>query len=196
MSFVPSSPFHVFLNVLTKSLSLPVRAYSSLFDALSLLLCYLTSIYLHLASSPSKSPKMRYPISIVCLLLSLLSTVAAQAISIDQIPAYNALRECAYDCYDPGVIKHPGYYVASKLSCQPYESPGNACFCRADLQQTAVNYLSRCVSSSCSANDLDISSATQVYKDYCTSAGYSSKVANAPAQTTGGKCSITSSLFN
>jgi hypothetical protein len=82
--------------------------------------------------------------------------------------------------------------VMEKLGCDKpgvvYIPPDNDCFCRPDLQATAVRYLSSCAYTSCSQNDLDVSSATQVYKDYCMSAGYTAAAVTAPksvpAQTT------------
>jgi hypothetical protein len=122
------------------------------------------------------------------LLLILVGIATAQILSIDQVQGYKGLRECALNCYNGYGFDKPGYNIASELSCQPYNSPGDACFCRTDLQNVAVDGLSSCVAGSCRAGaDLDISSATQIYKDYCTSAGYTQKAANVPAKTTGGE---------
>lgn len=121
------------------------------------------------------------------LLLLLFGLANAQILSIDQIPAYKSQRQCAIDCFNGDGYFKPGYNIATDLSCTPYNAPGDACVCRSDLQTSAINALSSCVLGQCRAGaDLDVSSATQIYKDYCTSAGYTQRAANVPAKTTGG----------
>jgi hypothetical protein len=116
-------------------------------------------------------------------------TVADGLLSIDSSNGFKNLRNCALNCYNGGI--RDGYLVADQLQCRKpgvvYVSPDNDCFCRSDLQETAVRYLSNCVSTSCSGNQLDLSSATQVYKDYCNSAGYTAATPKSvAAQATGG----------
>ena len=125
----------------------------------------------------------------LALFLPFLGLATAQILSIDQVQGYQGLRGCALNCYNGYGFDKPGYNIASDLSCQPYNSPGDACFCRLDLQPVAVASLSACVGSNCHGDAVDISSATQIYKDYCTSAGFTQKAANVPAKTTGGKWS-------
>ncbi|KAL5315698.1 hypothetical protein ACEPPN_016568 [Leptodophora sp. 'Broadleaf-Isolate-01'] len=129
--------------------------------------------------------------TVLLALLSLLAllpfTAADGLVSLDSSEGFNRLRSCALGCYNGGM--RDGYLVADQIDCQKpgivYVPPDNDCFCRPDLQETAVRYLSQCVSSSCSANQLDISSATQVYNDYCNAAGYTAALPKSvPAQTT------------
>jgi hypothetical protein len=116
--------------------------------------------------------------------LVLSSLVAAQIITIDSIQPYESQRDCVFGwCFGR---TNPGYIIASNLECAPFSSPGNSCFCRTDLQQTAVAQLSHCVSVWCDGNIQDISTATKIYKDYCTSAGFVIGKDSVPAQITGG----------
>ena len=123
-------------------------------------------------------------------LLALLSLVAAEGLlALDSSEGFLSLRSCALGCYNGGI--RDGYMVTGELSCQKpgvvYVPPDNDCWCRPDLQETAVRYLSKCAYTSCSQNQRDVASATQVYKDYCTSAGYTAATPNStPAQTTAG----------
>ncbi|KAK0714419.1 hypothetical protein B0T21DRAFT_70980 [Apiosordaria backusii] len=133
---------------------------------------------------------MTYRILFPLVLLSLLPIAVADGLlSLDSSNGFNKLRDCALGCYNGGI--RDGYMVTDQLSCRKpgvvYIPPDNDCFCRPDLQETAVRYLSTCVYTSCSQNELDVSSATQVYKDYCTSAGYTAAAPKStPAQTTAG----------
>ncbi|KAK4107501.1 hypothetical protein N656DRAFT_785281 [Canariomyces notabilis] len=107
--------------------------------------------------------------------LVLLSFAAADGVqSLGSSDGFNGLRSCARGCYNGG--SHDGSMLESKLECDKpglgYQPSDNDCFCRPDLQEIAVRHLSTCVYTSCTQNQLDISSATQVYKDYCSSAGY------------------------
>ncbi|KAK0744094.1 hypothetical protein B0T18DRAFT_392752 [Schizothecium vesticola] len=61
----------------------------------------------------------------------------------------------------------------------------NDCFCRSDLQFEANSYVSSCVNSRCTRNSFDISVATKLYDDYCTSNGYSRQAQSTPPPETG-----------
>ena len=124
-------------------------------------------------------------------------TVGDGLLSLDSSNGFKGLRRCALGCYNGGI--RDGYQVAQQLDCRKpgvvYVAPDNDCFCRPDLQDTAVRYLSNCVFTSCSQNELDVSSATQVYKDYCSSAGYTAAPKSVAAQTTGSKLFQGSCLY-
>ncbi|KAK4198298.1 hypothetical protein QBC40DRAFT_256172 [Triangularia verruculosa] len=125
--------------------------------------------------------------ALLFVVLSLLSVVVADGLlSIGADSNYNRLRDCALGCYDGGI--RDGYLVTDKLSCRKpgvvYVPPDNDCFCRPDLQEIAVRYVSTCVYTSCGQNQVDVASATQVYKDYCSSAGYTAAPKSTSAQTT------------
>ncbi|KAK0639471.1 hypothetical protein B0T16DRAFT_463143 [Cercophora newfieldiana] len=110
-------------------------------------------------------------------------------LSIGDTDSFRSLRACALGCYNGGI--RDAYMVAQKIDCRKpgvvYVPPDNDCFCRPDLRETAVRYVSTCVYTSCKNNQLDASSATQVYKDYCLGAGYTAAAPNAnDAQTTAG----------
>ena len=100
--------------------------------------------------------------------------VRCQSVSIDSGEAFNSLRSCARDSFVDN-----GYYVGRHVSCEyPAE---NSCFCRADLQQDAISFVSVRVASKCNGNDLDVSSAVGLYTGYCANIDG----AAAPATTTG-----------
>ncbi|KAK4171906.1 hypothetical protein QBC36DRAFT_364740 [Triangularia setosa] len=132
------------------------------------------------------TPRFAFPL---CFCLSFSIAVADGILSLGADSNFNKLRACALDCYNGGV--RDGYMVMNKLSCQKpgvgYVPPDNDCFCRPDLQEIAVRYVSTCVYTSCGQNQVDVASATQVYKDYCTSAGYTAATPKStPVQTTAG----------
>jgi hypothetical protein len=125
----------------------------------------------------------------ICLpFFFLLVLTSAQVVTLDSVPELKDLRQCALKCYDAhdGALRDPGEGIASELSCKNPNAPDNSCFCRVDLQSSAVKYISTCVDMWCSTNELDASSATQVYKDYCTSAGFTAEPQSVAAQTTSG----------
>jgi hypothetical protein len=122
---------------------------------------------------------MTFHSQIFFIFFLLLTRSFADQITLKLYPPYNSLRSCGANCFDGG------WKVGSLLKCQPFDTPDNSCFCRPDLQVTAVGYVLSCASTACSGNQLDVSSATQVYKDYCIGVGYSAAPASVPAQTTG-----------
>jgi hypothetical protein len=118
--------------------------------------------------------------------MTLFSLSIAEVVSMDSVSDFNDLRSCGNYCFG---YRSPGFRLdtlAQVLSCDSNEVIENSCFCRADLQDTGVKHLSTCVSSSCSGNMVDVAAATQLYKDYCTSAGYTAAPRTVKAQSTGG----------
>lgn len=118
---------------------------------------------------------LTYTVLLILLLVPFhVLLVRSQTVTIDDSEAYGSLRSCAADSFG-----NNGYYVGRQLSCNwPAE---NACFCRADLQQGAIAFVSSRVASRCNGNDLDVSSAVSVYTSYCANVNG----AAAPATTTG-----------
>jgi hypothetical protein len=137
---------------------------------------------------------MSPPIVLLLTFVTLISfTIADGLLSIGSFNDFKSLRSCALGCFNGGI--RDGYRVADELDCRKpgvvYVAPDNDCFCRPDLQETAVRYLSDCASTSCSGNELDMSSATEVYKDYCSSAGYTAATPKSvAAQTTAGASAL------
>ncbi|KAH7130803.1 hypothetical protein B0J11DRAFT_261653 [Dendryphion nanum] len=131
---------------------------------------------------------MLHRILLLSTILTLLTSISATGtVSFDSSNGYKNLRACALRCYDGN---RQGDNIARQISCDKpgivYVPADNDCVCRSDLQENVVRYLSNCVSTYCSANQLDVSSATQVYKDYCNSAGYSAAAPKSvSAQATG-----------
>lgn len=108
------------------------------------------------------------PLLIPFLLIS--SVFAATGpVTIDQSNIYKGQRNCAFECFV--AFNDIGYPIAKEISCATFPVK-NECFCRTDLQLQANRYVSSCVNLYCSKNALDISTATKLYDDYCTSNGY------------------------
>ena len=104
------------------------------------------------------------------LLLIAVQVLADAPVTLGLQDAYQGQRECVFSCFVPTEI-------ATNLSC-PTAPPMNDCFCRTDLQFQANKHISTCVDVWCSSVSYDVSLATQIYKDYCTSNGYVFKATN------------------
>jgi hypothetical protein len=94
------------------------------------------------------------------------------SVTIDQSDIYKNQRVCAFGCFNG--FDDIGYPIAQELSCPTFKVY-NDCFCRTDLQGDANNYISSCVYNRCSKNAHDLSIATSLYDDYCTSNGYTAE---------------------
>lgn len=101
-------------------------------------------------------------------------------VTIDQGDAYQKQRNCAFSCFRS--FDDPGYPIAMTISCPTFKVQ-NDCFCRPDLQQDAQQFVFSCVSNGCSKNTNDISLATSIYNDYCTSNGYERAQVTTPPNT-------------
>ncbi|KAK4211192.1 hypothetical protein QBC37DRAFT_427436 [Rhypophila decipiens] len=108
-------------------------------------------------------------------------------VTIDQSDVYKQQRVCARQCFVE--FKDPGYPIAQEISCPTFRVQ-NDCFCRPYLQQQAHQFVYTCISTRCGASD-DISVATKLYDDYCTSNGFIT-TQNAPPSETEGAPPITS----
>jgi hypothetical protein len=87
--------------------------------------------------------------------------------SMEQMDHYGSQRQCALDCFNWSWIQEK---VGNAIGCHVLDTMSraqNSCFCRADLQDGAVAYISSCVQSACATNSVDIASATNYYKTYC-----------------------------
>ncbi|KAM7201134.1 hypothetical protein V8F33_003546 [Rhypophila sp. PSN 637] len=109
-------------------------------------------------------------------------------VTIDQSDEYKQQRVCARRCFVDW--NDPGYPIAEEISCPTFRVQ-NDCFCRPYLQQQAHQFVYTCISTRCGASD-DISVATKIYDDYCTSNGYTMTQKTPPSETQGAP-SITSS---
>ncbi|KAK1754713.1 hypothetical protein QBC47DRAFT_414664 [Echria macrotheca] len=118
------------------------------------------------------------------LLQLLVQIVAAQeaTVTITDFPGYSSQRTCAQKCLCNGNCVQNMYFA-------PFGCPvplGNDCFCRRDLMSSAAKSISSCISIGCSANQVDIASATSIYAAYCAQNGYSPAVATAGGGGGGG----------
>lgn len=107
---------------------------------------------------------------IFTLLLLLHSAVAFEPATLTQAPQFAMQRPCARDCFTFGYYVGPDK-LASVIGCD-FRNPDNACVCRLDLQPDANAYLRSCVDRECRSNTLDTNSATSLYDEYCTGAGF------------------------
>jgi hypothetical protein len=94
---------------------------------------------------------------------------------------FKGQRKCAINCFNN---------IEWELSCDQ-KSPENDCYCRPDLQSVAVEYVSSCVNNGCNGADIDINKATNIYKNYCTSNGYTQLPATREASATKGASNAT-----
>jgi hypothetical protein len=114
---------------------------------------------------------------------------------ISNVSAYTLQKPCARGCFQRyGICPSDvlggeiGCVVATKCNEYGWQAP-NDCYCRADFQNIALDYLSSCVSNSCSLGDvgIDASSAGSIYSQYCSQKGYPAALpASVPATTTTG----------
>ena len=105
-------------------------------------------------------------------------------VTIVDFTSYSDLRPCAAQSCIEWELESDifRYYLASAIGCNTNSAPENNCFCRTDLISSGAMWLSSCVSSSCSGDTNDVTSATSIYLAYCSQAGY--VPASAPAETT------------
>lgn len=63
------------------------------------------------------------------------------------------------------LVNCPGGAIGlnNALGCNDLDS----CFCRTDLQSSAVSYLTTCINSQCSTNAIDVSADVSLYDGYC-----------------------------
>lgn len=96
-------------------------------------------------------------ISSLLSLLSISSLVSAGTFSLTDFPAFSVQRNCVRYCMS--------YQVPYSLSCKsPYS---DNCVCRTDLASTASFIINDCVTSNCPDAPADVTSADQLYDNYC-----------------------------
>lgn len=123
------------------------------------------------------------------LLLLVVDVLCDAPASLDANETFQRQRQCAFPCFGYSVVGDPLDVLATRISC-PTGPVQNDCFCRPDLQQDANRHISSCINARCSKNALDISVATKLYDDYCTSNGYTGE-AQVKATSTAGALTIT-----
>lgn len=95
--------------------------------------------------------------------------------SIASLESYQQLRPCVGSCFiRPGSKDLSDLLGIQLRCCEQYISCNGPvddnCYCRADLRPTAVSWLSACVATRCSSNQVDFTSAVNVYDGYCSAA--------------------------
>jgi hypothetical protein len=107
-----------------------------------------------------------FPVALILLIHFITLAWADGTVSIASFTSFGVQRLCVKDCLwggqPGGGVALPGY-----LSCPaPYS---DSCMCRTDLAVTVSTFLSSCVGNFCSSNAVDISSAINLYNNYCNS---------------------------
>ncbi|EWC46393.1 hypothetical protein DRE_04336 [Drechslerella stenobrocha 248] len=97
------------------------------------------------------------PTVIGLFLLSYIPSAASQGASATILEGsdYKNGRPCMRNCV---------YYLGRNIGCDQYI---DGCWCRADLQTVATNYLSTCIMSDCDQRTVDLSSGISIYQSYC-----------------------------
>ena len=100
--------------------------------------------------------------SILVLLLRAFLVSAEATVTIGSSADLRTARGCLQSCFIQNSYSGLGYY----LDCsQPYLE---SCYCREDLQSSAILFISSCISSKCSSNTVDVSSGVSFYTSYCS----------------------------
>ena len=108
--------------------------------------------------------------------------------TITALPAYSSLRACAQNCIWQSGLGCETDVLGATIGCAngdacftPKVAAYNSCYCRTDLQNTAMSYLSTCVRNSCTegAYTADLSAVQSLYGGYCTAEGYAAVLAEA-----------------
>lgn len=123
-------------------------------------------------------------ISQIFSFLLLTHVALSETATIFDLPDYKSQRPCAKECFNGGAGDDELYYLANAVNCD-FEDTQNDCICRADLQVSADQYLSRCVYDGCDRATIDVNSALSIYDNYCTDLGYHRSPMSTPATTTG-----------
>jgi hypothetical protein len=121
--------------------------------------------------------------SILFLCLFLCSTEAQTAAyqSIFTLDAFSFQQTCVQGCFTMGYPNIDCYtdLLGSMIGCpnSPCSKAWAAvddCYCRGDLQTAAHEWLSSCISESCSVgeNSVNLANAASIYSSYCTDRGF------------------------
>jgi hypothetical protein len=121
------------------------------------------------------------------------------------LQSYSDLQPCAQSCImDPGSCRVGGVdQIAINIGCQ-YNwcmsdlGAAESCYCRPDLQVVATKYLTKCLRAACTLGDpnIELSSAVNLYQDYCAAKGYLATPASVTASTTvGGGTTATKTVY-
>ena len=98
--------------------------------------------------------------SILILLLHAYLVSAAASMTITASPDFSTQRPCLKYCLKGSW--DIGWYIGC-------DSPlVDSCFCREDLQSSAIYYISSCVTSACESNTVDVSIGVSLYSSYCS----------------------------
>ncbi|KAK0650002.1 hypothetical protein B0T16DRAFT_492504 [Cercophora newfieldiana] len=104
-------------------------------------------------------------------LIILITHTLATGISIGEYDGFGYMRPCAQGCLsDVGNDAYHGFdAVYAAIGCSAPAQ--NECWCRADLQDPAYTWLSKCATSRCGTTaTVDQASVLSIYQHYCATA--------------------------
>jgi hypothetical protein len=109
------------------------------------------------------------------------------SVTITNEPYYSLLRPCAQQCMWCGqywLQNCPALGINNILTCGL-----DSCYCRTDLQSSALSYITSCVLSGCSGDSVDLTQGLSLYSGYCSIDGatldnYPAATSTLPAGTT------------
>ena len=148
--------------------------------------CQLHSHFESLSTSQIIKMLAFFELLVIYASLALAQNTGQQTITA--LAAYSSLRACAQDCIWQSGLGCETDVLGATIGCAngdacftPTVAAYNSCYCRADMQNTAMSYLSTCISNSCTegAYTIDLSAAVSLYGGYCTAEGYTSVLAEA-----------------
>jgi hypothetical protein len=118
--------------------------------------------------------------ALLCLILFIISSVlgstplSSDSQSLIDGTAFTQLAGCAQGCFWTFTAPATACDVLGlEIGCPPdYCSQAqNSCYCQPARQASATNWLSGCVNSSCVGDQAVISSAVNIYANYCLAHG-------------------------
>ncbi|KAF2706978.1 hypothetical protein K504DRAFT_459420 [Pleomassaria siparia CBS 279.74] len=133
--------------------------------------------------------------TLVCVLQITNAQIGTMTQDLTTLAAFPLQKACAQSCFvTTGFC--PEDILGSKIGCAVHTDcfdsgwqAKNDCYCRQDLQNDALGFLSSCVSKGCRQGDvaIDASTAGSLYVQYCRHKGYPAPTepATIAAQTTG-----------
>jgi hypothetical protein len=113
--------------------------------------------------------------------------------SLYTVDAFAAQPTCVQNCFTAGYDSYQCYtdILGSYLGCPNTPcvtafAAADSCYCRADLQSAANEWLGVCINELCSVGDnsVNLATAASIYSDYCQGRGFSAAPASATATTT------------
>ena len=136
-------------------------------------------------------PTWAHVILLTCSIFITEVWTGSTTVSLDSGSSYSQLHFCVQDCLLCPEACSAGVGLNKALSCAfPW---ANDCYCATTAAGAASSYLTNCVRSSCSQDDLprDVTIAVDNYNSYCLTAGYTLPGALVTTSTIAGSTGMT-----